>query len=125
MNLSRSLNVTLDKIQLSFFDAATRDEPSVDSTEDLKKLQDVIRSLETPPKLAKLSSVLSTYEFSSSADDCTQSEWLALAKTSVVVLTSLMEELFARSNPLSHDIMYWEQLLASRIWRYLYTAQSG
>lgn len=123
MDLPRSLHAQLDKFQLQLLESARIVTDGSDAREI--QLQAIVRSFDRPPRLEKLSSILIDYHFSRVADDEHDgTEWLILARASIVVVESMLRELFARALPLSQDILYWEQLLSSRLWRTLFAIQS-
>lgn len=125
MNVINNLHTELDKFQLQMLESDQTDATSTDVREI--KLQAVIRSFDKPPKVQKLSNILASYDFTdqtSSSDSDTKTEWLVLARATTVVIQSLLEELFARSLPISRDVMYWDSLHASRLWRAIYAIQS-
>ncbi len=89
-------------------------------------LQELLRSFDKPPQLFGLKAVLANYEFSTVDTDTESSdtsEWILLARATVVVYGALLEKLFTQALPLGEDILYWEELLASRLWRSVYLLQ--
>lgn len=125
MNIINNLNAELDRFQLQMLESDQIGTTATDSREI--RLQAIIRSFDRPPKIQKLSSILTAYDFTdldSRGNTDTKTEWLVLARAATVVLQSLLEELFARSLPTSRDVMYWDSLNASRLWRAVYAIQS-
>lgn len=122
MNVSRVLHRELDNLQLSLLESP--DLGSQGKTEKDLKLQAVVKSLDHPPKITKLASILANYEFSASSGSEQSSEWFVLARATAVVVEATLAELFSRTLPLTQDILYWEQLLSSQTWRAVYSVQS-
>jgi nuclear-control-of-ATPase protein 2 len=51
-------------------------------------------------------------------------EWLFLARCTVDVYGSLLEQLFQQTLPLGRDIFYWDAVLSHPMWRLLFLVQS-
>ena len=130
MDLPRSLTSALDTIELNLLNR--RGTLAADKDEQDSDLHKLLRAFGNSDKPKLLEATLSSYQFSQTGTNAVSntqgfiidSEWLVLAKACVVMVRTLMQELFSRTVPLGQDILYWEQLLSSKSWRGLYLLQS-
>jgi hypothetical protein len=59
------------------------------------------------------------------SDYAVKLEWLFLARCSVDAYACLLDQLFEQTLPPVRDIFYWDDVLSTPTWRFLFLVQSN